>query len=174
MSRFTAFIVSLALFVAALAAYGFLFVHIGSDVAAAAADRAAAAAAGQQEDLQKTVQSFVADTASARTALASYVVTDADVVSLIQELEDAAAQENVSFSVGTISTVSSGWQYHETLRISLVATGTFASLAAFSADLESLPQASHLAQISFEATEKHMWKAVATVEFVKAKTSPSS
>ncbi len=174
MKHIRALIAPVLLFVAVVSGYGFLFVNISRDVSAAFADRASAAALGQEESLQKTVQQFVTDTAAERTELASYVATDGDVVTLIQEIESVAGRDNVSLSVGAIAAVPSDWHYHEPLDVSLSASGSFSALAAFAADLESLPQASRLSSITFEASRGGGWTATCTVEFLKEKTLSAS
>ena len=174
MNRFTAPILSFIICAAACAVYGYLLVGISNAAASASADKTSAAAAGQEESLQKTVQTFVANTASEQAALAGFVATDADVVTIIQDLENAAARENVSLTVGAIAAMPSTWQYHETLQVSVVATGSYTALAALAAELETLPYASHLSRVTFESGAPGSWRMTAVIEFLKTKTAQNS
>jgi hypothetical protein len=167
------FVCSLLALSGALALFGFLFLKTGEAISATVADRAASAAAGQEESAQKTLQAFVADTAADQSELASYVADDTSVVGIIQTIEDAASREGVSVTIGAISVVPADWRYHETLSLSLSATGSFSALAAFSTDLESLPYASHPASVSFQTSSGKNWFASYTLDFLKQKGKSS-
>jgi hypothetical protein len=150
-----------------------LFVKTGEAISATVADRSQSAAAGQEESAQKTLQAFVTDTAPAQSELASYVADDASVVGIIQTVEDAASREGISVTIGAIAVAPADWRYHETLSLSLSATGPFSALAAFSTDLESLPYASHLESVSLQSASGKNWFASYTLDFLKQKGKSS-
>lgn len=169
MNRFTFLILAAILAILMLSGYVFLSIRIHSLLASAAAAREGAAAAGAAASLQQGIQDFLSATQAERTDLSAYVATDADVVSLIQEVQDVAKKEKVTATVGAIAVAPTDWKYHEPLEMSLSATGSLPALAAFATDLESLPQTSHLSAASFEASGKGVWFARFTVDFVKEK-----
>jgi hypothetical protein len=149
-----------------------LIIGTGSAITTAVSDREQGAAAGQEENASQLVQSFVSQTAPERTELESFVATDASVVSVIQEIEAAAAREGVKVTIGAISVVpDTSWRFHESLNIAVSSTGSFAGVTAFATALESLPHASHVAKMDFEATAKE-WYGTFTLDFLKEKTTP--
>jgi Tfp pilus assembly protein PilO len=171
MNRFTLLLLSLFLLAAAMAIYGFLSFEISRAVSTASAARAQAQTSGAQALYRQSVSGFLNGTESDRAALTAFVPADQDVPAIIQEIEDAALREKVSTVIGSVSVASSSWAYHEPLEIQLSARGSFAGLATFATDLESLPHASHLSSFTAQSSGGHAWFAAYTVDFVKQKSS---
>jgi Tfp pilus assembly protein PilO len=173
MNRFTPLVFSLVFLVIAVAAYAFLSYETARALSSAASVHAQAASADAEGLYQQSISSFLSATASDRAALDAFVPADEDVPVVIQDVEDAAAREKVVATIGAVSVAPSDWQYHEPLEIKLSARGSFAALAAFATDLESLPQASHLSSFSAQSSGNGSWFASYTVDFVKEKTPPT-
>lgn len=172
MKRFTPLLLSLALLAAALGVYGFLSFHIARAVAAASDARAAAASSGAQALFHQSVATFLGATGESRAALATFVPADEDVPALIQEIESAAKREKVSVTISQVSVGTADWKYLEPLEIKLSARGSFAAVAAFATDLESLPQPSRLSSFTAQAASGGSWFATYAVSFIKQKTAP--
>ncbi len=173
MNRFMPLLVSVIVLVAAIAGYVFLSVQIRQAASAASAATENVSATGKQESFQRSIWAFMQDTERERAELATFVAKDNDIVTLIETIENAAKREKVSATIGSVSVSAVDWKYHEPLEVSLSAQGSFAALAAFATDLESLPQASRLSRMTVEASDKNLWFGTFTVEFVKEKTQSS-
>lgn len=169
MTKFLPLAAALLLLFFGITLYVFLCAEISRTVSVAAAARANASGAGQQELFQQSVQSFVNDTAVQRAELATFIAKDTDIVSLIDTIDNAAKREKVSVTIGAVNVVAGSWQHHEPLEVTLSAQGSFAQLAAFATDLESLPMASRLLSMNAEASENHLWFDTFVVQFVKEK-----
>ena len=167
MNRFFSFFSALALLIAAVAAFCFLTYEINRHIASTAQGKANLASLSGEQTYEQTVSSFLNDTAAPQAALASFVVSDSDVVSVIDTIEAAAKREKVAVTVDSVSVGQTTWKYHEPLDISLSAQGSFAALAAFATDLESLPQASRLVSVHAEASDGKVWFETFKMEFVK-------
>lgn len=174
MNRSASLFLSLALLAAAIGLYAFLAWQASEAAAAAVSAKAESAALSATTLYRHSASAFLSQTADDRKSLSMFVAKDEDVPLLLSEIESAALREKATASVSSVSVVPSKWSYHETLEIKISARGTLAALMAFSTELESLPQASHLSAATFSASGANQWVAAFTVDFVKTKAATSS
>lgn len=169
MSRSASLFLSLVMLAAAIGLYAFLAWQTSEAAGAAATARAESAALSGTTLYQRSASAFLSQTVDGRNALSAFVAKDEDAPLLLSEIESAALREKATASVASVSVVPSKWSYYETLEIKISARGTLAALMAFSTDLESLPQASHLSAATFSASGTNQWVAAFTIDFLKTK-----
>jgi len=170
MNRFLPLVGGFILFAGAVAALAFVLASVGGYIATASEAKAAVTSSSREESYNEAVASFLSDTADERSRLSSFIVNDAGVVAVIQEIDDAAKREKVSVTIDSVAVGASAWNYFDPLDVSVSATGSFAALSAFATDLESLPEASRLVSFHAEAAENKAWFGSYRVEFLKTKS----
>jgi len=172
MSKFTSLISATLLLVGTATLYTLFFFYIQGQIAIAAQARLDASGIEQQDQFQSSVASLLRNTDADRTELSSYVSNDSNIVNVIQSIEDRATLDHVTTKIISVAVGAAKWKYHEPLTITFSAEGTFSALTAFATDMESFPQASHLAKINAQVSTNHLWTATVTLEFLKEKAQP--
>jgi hypothetical protein len=159
-----------ALFVTVLLAGGFWFMyaHIASGISRAQTAHAQSEALSARDALVRSQQIFLESVSVERDQIASFVASDADVVAVIEIIEDTARQARVSVAISSINTLDGeGWGYHEKVAVNFSASGSFANMTSFMSALETLPTASILESASLEAEAQSRWFGTFTITFVK-------
>lgn len=141
-------------FLATLGAYAYLMYEVTVAVDSLAVAREQVNSVGQRSAATSARERFVADTEGERAALGEYIIRDADVVTPIETIERAANREDVTIEISSVSTESiPDWKYHEGIRVTLSAEGSYRELVHFASALETLPFAARLERFALESGE---------------------
>jgi hypothetical protein len=160
----------LALILAAIAvgAYAYMVKDIGANIASAAESESGVATLSARDATARSMEFLLQQTADQRSAIAAYVIKDADVAGPIAIVEDAARLAKVKTSISGITITSPGWAYHQGIEVTFSASAPLATLTRFATILESLPVGSRLESSSYEAA-KDGWFGTFRVLFMKEK-----
>lgn len=150
----------------------FLFINAGISgfVKTIAKAKESSFSTDTRDQALKRADTLIAETALTRAELATFVVSDADSVRLIDTVEATAKRERVTLTVGSVSVVPTEWTYHELVRVVFSARGSLSSMTRFTSAIETLPEASRLRDVSFEISDNNLWFATFTVDFIKEKS----
>jgi hypothetical protein len=170
MKNLFSLILALALCTAAALGYGALVYMLDGYVGRIETAVAGAETLNQRDSEARAIGRFLTDTALEREALAATVVTEADVVGVIETVEAVARLARVQLSISSVAVVPIGtWSQHEAVELTFSASGSFVALQDFVASLETLPLISHLDSVSLEASSGSGWFGTFRMIFAKEK-----
>ncbi len=167
--KFIFFTIALLACVVAIIGYLFVLGEISLSLSSIATTRGQVERAKQQETESRTAELFSVETKALQKELDDFIAHDADVVVVIETIELAAKRENVEVAIASVNPGSvKAWKYHEPVRAVVTAAGSFTSLAAFVAALETLPRVMHMEQLGMETVGRE-WYGTFELSFVKQK-----
>lgn len=145
------FFVAVALAVASLALYGFLFWEIKTKTEEAVKIQEDADKDVKREEGLHLAKVSLAKNKEAIEKIDSYFIARDGVVSFIEELESLGKETGVILSIGSVSAEADPKvkdDFKETLRIRLEASGSWENLFYFLSILESLPYRAQIEQMT--------------------------
>lgn len=150
--------------------YAFMYRQVADGVQRASVALGQVDTLSERDALVRSQEVFLEHAATELAAVNTYVADDADVVALIETIEDTARREGVSVTISSVDTTDEGgWGFHEGVIIRFSSAGTFGNMARFIAALEALPRASTLQNAALEVSSGGTWFASLSVMFVKVK-----
>jgi hypothetical protein len=162
-SSLVAVIVLSLLLAAGLGGYAYLLSSIASRVEEEGALAATASQTLQRDAGLRSMENLLRETAADRERLALRVIGKDGVAAFLSLLEDAGG-----VSVASVTLADGGWKHHELVRVTFVASGSFAALTELLTTLESLPYPARIERAYFEKTGDE-WLGSFTISAVKAR-----
>lgn len=150
--------------------YTFLLFQVDGYVMRMSSALRASESLTQRDATARSIEKFLNETNTERSALASYIVGKDDVVSVIELLENSARASRVALSISSVSVTDGGWQYHERIQVQFSVDGTFSNITDYVATLEALPYVVRIEQGTLGASADDNWFGSFVVSFVKDKS----
>lgn len=143
--------------IAALAGYGTWYAVISSKSSAVASLQSQITAATETVSRASSVRTALAEVAGDETVVRGYFVSEAAVVSFINDLEARGTAQGATVSVLSVSTGGSAAQ--PVLLLALSITGTFDAVMRTVGVVEYAPYAISITTLSVEQSDKNSWQA---------------
>lgn len=170
MRKFLPLTLSLLALIVLIGAYSFMYAGTLDGVNRTEASLLRTESLSSRDALIRSQQVFLENVIEERALLETYVASEAQVIEIIEIVENTADEEEVTLAISTVNTVSvDGWQAHEGVVVNFSASGTFSEMMRFIAALESLPIGSKLERASLELSSDEGWFGTFSIMFVKMK-----
>lgn len=170
MKKFTPLVLGCICLVVTAGLFLFINARISGFVTTIAKAKEGSFSIDTRDQALKRADILIAETALNRAELATFIVSDSDSVRLIDTIEATAKRERVTATIGSVTVVPTEWTYHELVRVVFSARGSLTAMTRFASAIETLPEASRLANVSFEISDANIWFATFTVDFIKEKS----
>lgn len=120
----------------------------------------------RRDSLSRSAALFVAETATERAALDAFVISQPDIVTVIDEIESLPTRSLVAAIASVEEVAVPDWKNHGLIIMKISARGPFKDVVAYGDKLEHLPYGVRILNATFEATDDS-WFGFYTVAFVK-------
>lgn len=117
----------------------------------------------------KSAAAFIADTATERATLGSFVIAPDETARAIEQVERVAKTMKLDTNIDSATIAPLDAAHHESLNLGVTARGPFVGLVRFGTVLESLPFVVQVKAVRFESADKG-WIGTYTVQFLKSKS----